>query len=254
MDPEKIKSVVRKNFDESTRTYDEFEKTHALFWTLAQRLSRFCDIEEKMTVLDVGCGTGASTFYLSEIAHRVVGIDISEGMLSIAQKINLPNTEFIVGDAEALSEYLHETFDAILYNASIFLMPSPQKTLEEARGIMKKGGVCGASYLLGLFSSHTDIIEESRKLGLAEDGNFVSPQNIKDAFRDVFGSYEEEMVKIPLDMREAEEFYSIQAQSASLFPKRPYEERLLLVRNLFSHIREEYGETELDWNLLKAYC
>jgi ubiquinone/menaquinone biosynthesis C-methylase UbiE len=254
MDPEKIKSVVRKNFDESTQTYDEFEKTHALFRTLTQRLSRFCDIDEKMTVLDVGCGTGASTFYLSEIAHRVVGMDISEGMLSIAQMNRMPNTEFFVGDGEKLSEYLHDIFDAILYNASIFLMPSPQKTLEEAKGVMKKGGVCGASYLLGLFSSHTDIIEESRKSGLAEDGSFVGPQNIKDAFRGVFGDYEEERVKIPVDMREAREFYSIQAQSASLFPKRPYEERLLLVRNLFSHIREEYGEVELDWNLLKAYC
>jgi len=254
MDPEKIKLVVRKNFDESIQTYDEFEKTHALFRTLARHLSEFCDIGEKMAVLDVGCGTGASTFYLSEIAYRVVGIDMSEGMLSIAQMNRMPNTEFFMGDAEKLSEYLHDIFDAILYNASIFLIPSPQKTLEEARDILKKGGVCGASYLLGLFSSHTDIIEESRKSGFAQDGSFVSPQNIKDAFRGVFGGYEEERVKIPVEMREAEEFYSIQAQSASLFPKRRYEERLLLVRNLFSHIREEYGEMELDWNLLKAYC
>jgi ubiquinone/menaquinone biosynthesis C-methylase UbiE len=253
MDPKKIKLVVRKNFDESTETYDEFEKNHALFRTLTQHLARFCDIDEKMTILDVGCGTGASTFYLSEIAHRVVGIDMSEGMLSVAQKNRMPNTEFLLGDAETLSEYLHNTFDAILYNASIFLMPSPEKTLEGARSIMKKGGVCGASYLLSLFSSHIDIIEEFRKSGHAQNGSFIHPQNIKDAFLGVFGDYEEERVKIPVDMREAEEFYSIQAQSASLFPKKPYEERLLLVRNLFSHIREKYGEMELDWNLLKAY-
>ena len=41
-----------------------------------------------------------------------------------------------------------------------------------------------------------------------------------------------------VSLEEARSFYSIQAQSASLFPKLSYEERLSKVRTLFSNLGE----------------
>ncbi len=60
-------------------------------------------------ILDLGCGTGVPTAkVLAEAGHRVLGVDISEGMLEEARRKHR-NVEFVLGDAEKLpfhSEYL----------------------------------------------------------------------------------------------------------------------------------------------------
>jgi len=41
--------------------------------------------DEKLRILDVGTGTGFLSISLAELGHQVVGIDLSEGMISFAQ-------------------------------------------------------------------------------------------------------------------------------------------------------------------------
>jgi 2-polyprenyl-3-methyl-5-hydroxy-6-metoxy-1,4-benzoquinol methylase len=41
---------------------------------------------EKQKIVDVGTGNGSLALLLAEMGHDVVGIDISEGMLSVARK------------------------------------------------------------------------------------------------------------------------------------------------------------------------
>ncbi len=44
------------------------------------------------TTLDIGCGTGISTLYASEIADKVIGIDLSADMMrKLEQKISRKN-------------------------------------------------------------------------------------------------------------------------------------------------------------------
>ena len=47
------------------------------------------DVKGK-SVLCIGCGTGEEVNYLNNLEAEVIGIDISEGMLSVA-KNNFPN-------------------------------------------------------------------------------------------------------------------------------------------------------------------
>ena len=51
----------------------------------------------KKEVLEIGCGTGRHTQRLVEQGNSITGLDLSEGMLSIAQK-KLPNVKFIHND------------------------------------------------------------------------------------------------------------------------------------------------------------
>lgn len=49
---------------------------------------QFCELHKVNTtkVLDLGCGAGRSTKFLSDFCENVVGVDISNDMLKIAQK------------------------------------------------------------------------------------------------------------------------------------------------------------------------
>jgi ubiquinone/menaquinone biosynthesis C-methylase UbiE len=254
MDDEKVKAIVKRNFDESAEKYAIFEEKYHFFKTLTGELSRFCGLTEGMSVLDVGCGTGASTFYLYEEVHcrEVVGIDISERMISQAMRHLNPHLRFICGDAERLSDFVCGAFDAILYNATIFILPNPAKSLRSAKPMLKDGGVCGASYLSGIFSSGVDILEEARRQGVCGDGRVVTSERIEQSFHEVFGDYELKSIDIPVSRELIEEFHLIPAQSASLFPRRAYSERITLVRTLFSEFKKRYSGFKMRWNVIKA--
>ena len=68
-------------------------------------------------VLDVGCGGGTKSAYLTEKGFRVVGIDFSERMIEIAHK-EVPEAEFAVMDMGDLSR-LGREFDGVFAQASL---------------------------------------------------------------------------------------------------------------------------------------
>lgn len=91
------------------------------------------DIREGMRVLDLGTGTGVLVPYLSERVGpqgRVLAIDLSEGMLSIArQKFgSLQNVEFLKLDFE--EEQIPGVFDLVMLYCVYPHLHSPAQTLE----------------------------------------------------------------------------------------------------------------------------
>ena len=189
---------------------------------------------------------------LADVAQKVTGIDLSEKMIIEANKCRKTNIEYVVGDAERLHECVDTQFDAVLYNASIFLLPVLVKSLECARALLQPHGVCGASYPISLYDQGTDLLDEARKSGLACDGSVNKEQNIKEAFGSVFPGYNEKRAEIHIDIHQAEAFFLIPAQSASIFPRRPYEERIRLVRTLFSAIAPKHPQVTMVWGLIKS--
>lgn len=90
-------------------------------------LMRDCDRDEwigylltflnqpNMSVADVACGTGEMTLRLHRAGHRLIGVDVSEDMLFVAQEkarqsgVSIP---FVCQDMKALS--LHKGVDAVV--------------------------------------------------------------------------------------------------------------------------------------------
>ena len=80
---------ARRRYDAMARRYDRgFSSVRGLQERLRRRAIRRLDVAPGATVLDVGCGTGASFGFLVDAVGpegRVVGVDQSNGMLDVAR-------------------------------------------------------------------------------------------------------------------------------------------------------------------------
>lgn len=100
-------------------------------------------------VLDVGCGTGRTTYPLHECGFDVIGVDISEEMVDRAQQL-FPDIQFYVDDVTAL-RFEDNSFDYALFahNGIDYVHPVSERrqAFTELRRVLKPGG-----YLV--FSTH----------------------------------------------------------------------------------------------------
>lgn len=86
--------------------------------------------------LDIGCGTGLSTIALKEIAARIVGVDSSAEMITLAPKH--AGIEFEVADAEHLP-FADSEFDLLTVSQAIHWF-GRARFLREARRVMRSEG------------------------------------------------------------------------------------------------------------------
>jgi ubiquinone/menaquinone biosynthesis C-methylase UbiE len=99
-------------------------------------------------ILDIGCGTGRTTFGLYGMGFKdIIGLDLSEGMISAAQKIAKDKgieISFAVENACALS-FDTDSFDAVVFSFNgIMTIPAKetrQKSFNEIYRVLKPGGI-----------------------------------------------------------------------------------------------------------------
>ena len=90
-------------------------------------------------VLDIGCGAGQITDYLTRKGFNVVGIDFSQKLLEIA-KTNFPNSRFSLAD---ICEYEQkEKVDGIITKDMLFHLPDEDliQVLQRFRRLLKSDG------------------------------------------------------------------------------------------------------------------
>lgn len=113
-------------------------------------------------VLDVGCGAGVKSKYLISKGLKVVGIDLSEKMIEIAQK-EVPDTKFLVADiTEPLK--LDEKIDGIFAQAVLLHIPKKdiKKVISNLVNLLKpKGYLYIAIKGLRAGQNEEQIIKES---------------------------------------------------------------------------------------------
>lgn len=119
-----------KRFSRGGRLIDRREKTAVS--------SALGDLEDKK-VLEIACGTGRFSVMLAARGADVVGLDISDAMLSQgrekARGAGLSEqVEFVRGDAARLP-FPDDHFDAVLAMRFFHLIPNPDRYLEEIRRV-----------------------------------------------------------------------------------------------------------------------
>jgi 2-polyprenyl-3-methyl-5-hydroxy-6-metoxy-1,4-benzoquinol methylase len=90
-------------------------------------------------VLDVGCGTGYGSDYLSQTAASVIGIDISKAAIKRAKRYTRP--VFYVMDAHHL-QFPDATFDFIISTENFEHLTDQRRHLLELRRVLKLNGMC----------------------------------------------------------------------------------------------------------------
>ena len=97
-------------------------------------------INNKMRILDAGCGYGIYVQKCSAYASEVIGIDIFKEHLNIAKARKKDNTYFILNTAEHLA-FKDDSFDAIICIETLEHIPSDEKAVKEFSRILKTGGI-----------------------------------------------------------------------------------------------------------------
>ena len=120
-----------KHFDSVAKARDTWRRRGAYYHKELERYLRFL-IPAGSSVLEIGCGTGATLAALNP--SKGVGIDISPQMIGIARR-ERPHLRFEVGDMEALQ--IDEKFDYVLIEGTIGNVDDIQKAIKEMHKVCK---------------------------------------------------------------------------------------------------------------------
>ena len=113
----------------------------ALFGEWAPHLIDIAGVAPGQSVLDVACGTGVVARAAADRLRgdgRVVGLDINEGMLTVARRLR-QEIDWQHGDAANLP-YTDLSFDVVLCQASLMFFPDRAKALREMARVVTAAG------------------------------------------------------------------------------------------------------------------
>ena len=141
------KKQVTEMFDGISTEYDALNRKISFGIDVKWR-RRVVDLlipKKPESILDIATGTGDLALALTATnASRIVGLDISAGMLSVGKdKVkakNLDNTiEMVIGDSEALT-YEENSFDAVTVAFGVRNFENLELGLSELFRVLKPGG------------------------------------------------------------------------------------------------------------------
>lgn len=99
------------------------------------------NVKNKM-VLDLGCGAGGmSRFFAEKGAKKVVGLDVSQNMLSLAKQLTTQDSvEFIQLPMEQLSK-IKQKFDIVFSSLAFHYIENFKKLIKDISNLLNSGGV-----------------------------------------------------------------------------------------------------------------
>lgn len=131
------------NMSKQARLYDEYaDIQHAA----ARSLIKETVSGSIAKVLEIGCGTGNYTRFLTERFNKasIIAVDKSRKMVEIAkEKLEKKNLEFIVADAESLE--LEGEFDLITSNAAFQWFKDFERAMLNYKNALTENGVISFS-------------------------------------------------------------------------------------------------------------
>jgi ubiquinone/menaquinone biosynthesis C-methylase UbiE len=169
IEPAKLKAAATYN-----SAADHFDDTPLAFWDRYGRLTvQRLNLRHGASVLDVGCGTGASALPAAEIVGptgKVLGVDLAEKLLEQARakaaQRHLGNVEFRLGDMTNLGlQDMH--FDAVVSVFSVFFVPDMEGLVRELWRMVKPDGILaitvwGTNFWEPIYSVWREAIKAER--------------------------------------------------------------------------------------------
>lgn len=130
---------------------------------------KFVNSEQKVKILDVGCGNGRITHKIGkESVASCVGIDISSEGINFANTtfVNCPNLQFLEADMNALQ--LTQKFDCIVFIDTLYYVRNIKDTLLNSLKLLEENGhIC-------VYLSSWVLNESQKAMLLPENSYFIS--------------------------------------------------------------------------------
>jgi MPBQ/MSBQ methyltransferase len=139
LNPETRSIYGQKEFFNVGYWFSDTQNQESACFNLMEKLLSFIP-EKKGTILDVGCGLGASTSHLLKYYSPtdVVGINISAKQIE-RSIVNAPGCKFICMDAVQM-DFEDNLFDTIICVEAALYFDTREKFLQEACRVLKPGG------------------------------------------------------------------------------------------------------------------
>jgi len=136
-----MEPTVRKQYNRMATLYDRAWSRY-VFKTLSF-LKAWATIASTSTVLDVACGTGEfeRLLLLEQPTQRIIGVDLAEKMLGIAQQKcrDYPNVSFQKASVSALP-FADHSFDVVVSASAFHYFDDPIVALLEMKRVLKPDG------------------------------------------------------------------------------------------------------------------
>jgi SAM-dependent methyltransferase len=160
-------------YSEAGRRADALEKA-----LLGKLLKAFPDAR---TALEVGCGTGHFTRWMTEKGLDTVGLDASQPMLNEARRYD--GTQYLLGDALYLP-VADRSFDLVALITTLEFVADPARALAEAVRGARQG------ILLGVLNRYSMLALQHRLSGkpLWHSARFFGPGELADIVEQAAGS------------------------------------------------------------------
>jgi SAM-dependent methyltransferase len=198
---------------------------------VGQAMIRSVMLRSGDTVLDIATGTGEPG--LTAAGHvgagKVVGIDLSEEMVAIAQENavqkNLSNYSAEVGDAEKIN-FSEHSFDVILCRMGVMFFPKPNIALKEMFRVLKPSGRLALSFwnspeLNPWLTLIVSVLRRELKVAAPDPDapnpfRFASPNKLVDLVREGgFQNISLQVIEGEMPFRSAEDYWEISAGLSS---------------------------------------
>ncbi len=148
MSPTNIPETIENQWDIFYRDYPEIYDRFGRIVkrpTAVEMINQHFPLAGK-TILDVGSGTGLSTFELASYAHLVIGVEPEEAMRAVAKRYaveqGITNVRFLGGWAEALPlEDRSVDMVVAITLASLYSEENIVRFAHESERVVKPGGV-----------------------------------------------------------------------------------------------------------------
>lgn len=168
--------------------YREYVDNFPIYRTLNRRLVELAQVSGARRVLDLGCGTGATTSACLEqlpAEGEVEGVDAAGTMLEAARgSISDPRARFVQANASLVDQVVRGSFDRAVCNAAFWLFPKPTSVLRALRRVMRPGGLFVFNAPFGLLANASiapDPFQVSLAQAVAErTGFWPSPPRLLD--------------------------------------------------------------------------
>jgi uncharacterized protein (TIRG00374 family) len=150
------------NSDLCTQRYFQRRRTNTIKTML--------DAENSDVILDIGCGSGVQLRALGlDSPNLMIGMDVNRSALQFAKGKNIPNTEFLIADAEQLP-FREKTVSRIICAEIIEHLHEPEKMIAESERVLKDEGIIVISTpnersIWGMYEFLWDVLGRGRNYG-----------------------------------------------------------------------------------------